>query len=45
MQGDRERCLNAGMDDYITKPYRMKDIQQAIERWHDRVVKKNLQAA
>jgi CheY-like chemotaxis protein len=45
MQGDRERCLNAGMDDYVTKPYRIKDIQQAIERWNERIGKKNLQAA
>jgi signal transduction histidine kinase/DNA-binding response OmpR family regulator len=33
MQGDRERCLEAGMDDYITKPMRLEDLATALERW------------
>ena len=33
MSEDRERCLDAGMDDYITKPYSAADFQRAIERW------------
>ena len=33
MQGDRERCLAAGMDDYISKPVKIEDFQAAIERW------------
>jgi PAS domain S-box-containing protein len=33
LQGDREKCIEAGMDDYITKPIRMADIQGVIERW------------
>ncbi len=33
MQGDRERCLAAGMDDYMTKPVRGKDFQAMIARW------------
>ncbi|HEX6654005.1 MAG TPA: GAF domain-containing protein [Thermoleophilaceae bacterium] len=32
MQGDRERCLAAGMDDYITKPIRPAELAGAIER-------------
>ena len=32
MQGDRERCLAAGMNDYISKPIRMEDLHQAFER-------------
>jgi signal transduction histidine kinase/CheY-like chemotaxis protein len=32
MHGDRERCLNAGMDDYIAKPTRIEDLHGALER-------------
>jgi PAS domain S-box-containing protein len=32
MKGDRERCLDAGMDDYISKPIRPEDLQRALER-------------
>jgi len=32
MDGDRERCLAVGMDDYITKPTRDTDLQAALER-------------
>jgi CheY-like chemotaxis protein/HPt (histidine-containing phosphotransfer) domain-containing protein len=33
MQGDREKCLAAGMQDYIAKPVRPETIQASIERW------------
>jgi CheY-like chemotaxis protein len=33
MQGDREKCLAVGMDDYISKPVRLGEILAALERW------------
>jgi CheY-like chemotaxis protein/nitrogen-specific signal transduction histidine kinase len=33
MQGDREKCLGAGMDDYIAKPVRLEDVRAIVERW------------
>jgi CheY-like chemotaxis protein len=32
MSGDRERCLEAGMDEYVSKPVSRQAIEQAIER-------------
>ena len=38
MQGDRERCLEAGMDDYISKPVQVDELKAALERWGARPV-------
>lgn len=33
MQGDREACIAAGMDDYISKPVRMSSLRVVLNRW------------
>ncbi len=36
MQGDKEKCLDAGMDDYISKPIRPQKVQSALEHWGEK---------
>jgi signal transduction histidine kinase len=33
MRGDQERCLAAGMDDYLCKPMKRSDLQRVMSRW------------
>jgi len=33
MKGDREKCLEAGMDDYITKPIKREFVFEMLEKW------------
>jgi CheY-like chemotaxis protein len=33
MEGDREKCFAAGMDDYVAKPIRLNPLQAVLERW------------
>lgn len=33
LEGDREKCLTTGMDDYIRKPFKQDDIREILSRW------------
>jgi CheY-like chemotaxis protein len=36
MKGDREKCIDAGMNDYIAKPIKREIVFQIIEKWVNR---------
>jgi two-component system, sensor histidine kinase and response regulator len=33
MKGDAEKCLEAGMDDYLSKPINLKELERVLQRW------------
>jgi PAS domain S-box-containing protein len=35
MQGDEDICLQAGMDEYLTKPIRSADLKSSLDRWSE----------
>ena len=43
IEGYRERCLEAGMDDYVTKPVRSEDLQAALNRCQEQLPPEQLQ--
>jgi signal transduction histidine kinase/CheY-like chemotaxis protein len=34
---EREKAIEAGMDDYLTKPFRIEDVQRILEKWADKL--------
>jgi len=42
MVGDKERCLEAGMDDYITKPIRPTELDEVLERFSFTISKETI---
>jgi CheY-like chemotaxis protein len=45
MQGDREACLQAGMDDYVSKPVTSDALAVVFERWRPQAVQPTVSAA
>jgi CheY-like chemotaxis protein len=33
MKSDKDKCIEAGMDDYISKPVDMNKLKEALEKW------------
>jgi PAS domain S-box-containing protein len=42
MKEDRDRCLDCGMDDYVSKPIRKEDLAQKIAEWEQKISSKNV---
>lgn len=42
MQGDREICLEAGMDEYVSKPIRLEDLTSLLEKYGERTKTKTI---
>jgi len=38
MQGDKEKCMEVGMDDYVTKPMRVDDLIKVIRFWGEKKI-------
>lgn len=41
MKGDKERCMEAGMDDYISKPVSFKSLMETLQKWQGGTQKEN----
>jgi CheY-like chemotaxis protein len=45
MQGDRDACMQAGMDDYMSKPIELKELLNQLEKWYRAAKDKNKASA
>ncbi|HOK08887.1 MAG TPA: response regulator [Candidatus Hydrogenedens sp.] len=43
LQGDRERCLNAGMDDYLPKPIELAKVVEVLKKWLSKAKEEGIQ--
>jgi CheY-like chemotaxis protein len=43
MQGDRDECISAGMDDYISKPIRLELLVALLEKWSSEIKIRSVQ--
>ena len=43
--GDRQRCLEAGMDDYLSKPVRQEDLGRMLTRWSGAAARPGMEPA
>ncbi|MFA5011144.1 MAG: response regulator [Ignavibacteria bacterium] len=42
MQGDKDKCINAGMDDYLSKPVIIEDVEKILAKWIDTINQRKL---
>jgi CheY-like chemotaxis protein len=42
IEGDRERCLAAGMDDHLGKPFSSEELQERLLRWCKRLSERSV---
>ncbi|MEY4595563.1 MAG: hypothetical protein RIQ47_1973, partial [Bacteroidota bacterium] len=40
LEGDKEKCIEAGMDDYISKPFMIEEIIDQLKKWSDPEIRK-----
>jgi two-component system sensor histidine kinase/response regulator len=45
LQGDRDKCLAAGMNDYVSKPINVEDLQVVLERWLEQPMRQATKSA